>query len=69
LQGKQVLGRTIRTPRFRYTIWGDDGQFGVELYDYERDPEEFTNVARDPAHADVLKQTEKLMAAARQRVR
>ena len=30
LQGQQVLGRTIRTQRYRYTIWGDDGQFGVD---------------------------------------
>ncbi|WP_197441307.1 sulfatase [Thalassoglobus neptunius] len=45
LKGKDILGRTIRTDRYRYTEWGDEAEYGVELYDYELDPEEFTNLA------------------------
>ncbi len=40
----RIMGYTIRTPRHRYTEW-NGGRFGAELYDYEQDPEEFTNLA------------------------
>jgi iduronate 2-sulfatase len=48
------LGRSIRTDRYRFTEW-DQGDFGVELYDYERDPDEFTNLAPDPEKAELVK--------------
>ena len=46
LKGPKPLGRTIRTDRYRYTEWGKDGEFGVELYDYQSDPGEYTNLAK-----------------------
>lgn len=39
-----ILGYSIRTPRYRYTEW-NGGRHGIELYDYEKDPEELTNLA------------------------
>jgi uncharacterized sulfatase len=42
------LGRSVRTARFRYTEWPDGSE---ELYDHEKDPGEYTNLALDPAHA------------------
>ncbi len=42
-----VMGRTLRTERWRYTEW-DEGRNGVELYDHAADPNEFHNLARDP---------------------
>lgn len=47
------MGRTVRTPRWRYTEW-DDAKAGVELYDHDADPREYTNLANDPKHADTI---------------
>jgi len=48
-----VMGRSVRTERWRYTEW-DDGRAGVELYDHENDPHEMTNLARDPKYGKVV---------------
>jgi iduronate 2-sulfatase len=40
----QILGRSIRTDKFRYTEW-DDGKKGAELYDHTSDSDEFVNLA------------------------
>ena len=42
----QIFGRSVRTERFRYTEW-DEGRAGVELYDHSKDPDEFTNLAKE----------------------
>jgi iduronate 2-sulfatase len=62
----RVVGYSIRTPRFRYTIWGD-GKYGHELYDYETDPDEYTNLADKPEYSDTLRHLQKLMTNARRR--
>jgi iduronate 2-sulfatase len=42
----EIFGRSVRTERFRYTEW-DEGRAGTELYDHQKDPGEFTNLAKD----------------------
>lgn len=49
------MGRSVRTERWRYTEW-DDGKAGVELYDHDNDPNEYKNLAHDPAYSDRVKE-------------
>ena len=40
-------GYSIRTARYRYTEWGEDGALGAELYDHQSDSGEMKNLADD----------------------
>ncbi len=62
--GGRFAGYSLRTPRYRYTEWGDGGQHGRELYDHEADPKELTNLASLPAHAATLADLSKQLRAA-----
>jgi uncharacterized sulfatase len=55
-----VMGRSVRTERWRYTEW-DEGKQGSELYDHENDPQEYTNLAKGSAHADILVDMKQLL--------
>lgn len=57
---KKTLGRSIRTERWRYSEWGE-GEYGVELYDYQTDPNEFNNLANNPEFASVKKELSALL--------
>jgi iduronate 2-sulfatase len=57
-------GESIRTVRWCYNVWGKEGE---ELYDLERDPQEFTNLAKDSKHDAQLNQMRGLMEKTRQR--
>lgn len=60
VQRRNVEGRSVRTDRFRYTEWmGANG--GAELYDEQNDPEEITNLAKDPKFADTVADMKKLL--------
>ncbi len=61
----KVMGYSIRTDRYRYTEWHEDSYksfkpynneniMGLELYDYEKDPFESRNFAKDPAYAKIV---------------
>lgn len=52
----RVMGRSIRTDRWRYTEWrtARNESMGVELYDEHADPQENVNVAGEAAHQAVV---------------
>lgn len=51
-----IMGRSIRTDRWRYTEWHDPKQnlVGVELYDEVNDPQENVNIAHSASHGETL---------------
>jgi arylsulfatase A-like enzyme len=65
LGARGFQGWSLRTEKYRYTEWGDDGELGKELYDRNADPGEMTNVA-DQASMKELQA--KLSARLRSRV-
>ena len=56
-----ATGYSIRTPRYRYTHWGEDGVDGAELYDHESDPEELVNLADKPEFAELAEQLSQVL--------
>jgi uncharacterized sulfatase len=54
------MGYSVRNERYRYTEW-DEGRKGVELYDYNVDPNELKNFAHDPKYTKVVDQMKKLL--------
>ena len=49
-----AVGYSIRTNRWRYTEWGEDGKLGAELYDHWNDPKEYVNRALAPSSQRVV---------------
>ena len=54
LKRGDINGVSIRTEQYRYTEWGNSGDRGHELYDYDADPNETVNVVDLPENADLV---------------
>jgi len=55
-----LMGYTVRTDRYRYTVWVDRRAptaepFASELYDHASDPNETVNVVRQPRYSDQVR--------------
>jgi arylsulfatase A-like enzyme len=70
-RGNAIMGYSIRTNRFRYTVWMSKGfrtwmpydeklVIASELYDYEKDPLETENVLDKPEYQNDRKKMEQL---------
>jgi uncharacterized sulfatase len=57
-----VIGRSLRTQRYRYTEW-DHGKLGKEMFDHQTDPGEMHDLASDPKHAQTAAKLKSLLAA------
>jgi len=58
------MGYSLRTERYRYTRWvsSNGSTYARELYDYQVDPLETTNVYFDPAHELIIQHLDSLMS-------
>ena len=59
---QDITGRSIRTNRYRYIRWEGQGG-GEELYDHDKDPREFTNLAKDLKSSKVLAEHRRILDA------
>ncbi|QDU74131.1 Arylsulfatase [Bremerella volcania] len=56
-------GFLLRTDRWAFIQYKEDGTGGVELFDMENDPQQYTNLASDPKYEDVVKEFQQKLAA------
>ena len=55
------MGRMVKNNSWRYIEW-DHGENGAELYDQEKDPHEYTNLAQIKEYASVVDEMKVLLA-------
>ena len=55
---KTLMGYSMRTDRYRFTVWVDRKDHSkidaIELYDHQTDPQENTNIAKAAANKDLV---------------
>jgi iduronate 2-sulfatase len=61
-RGSDYDGYSIRTARWRYTLW-DNGRRGEQLFDMVTDPREAKNLAADSKHASLVEDLKRRVRA------
>jgi sialidase-1 len=62
---REVSGRAMRTERWRYVEWGEQGASGKELYDHRVDPVEMRNLSQDADYAKTVAELGRLIVEKR----
>lgn len=62
-------GFLLRENDWAYIQYGEDAANGIELYDMNLDPKQYNNVAKNPAHAQLINQFKAKMKAKMAQVR
>lgn len=62
-------GFLLREQDWAYIAYGKNGQGDEELFDMKQDPKQFTNLAKDPKHAQIIARFQKQMATKLREVR
>jgi iduronate 2-sulfatase len=62
-------GFLLREQDWAYIAYGKNGQGDEELFDMKQDPKQFTNLANDPKHAQIIARFQKQMATKLREVR
>lgn len=59
----KIMGRTVRTDRYRYTEWAVEGKepAAIELYDHRRDSNETKNIATDPKNKKIIAELKEVL--------
>ncbi|MGQ9731081.1 MAG: sulfatase [Candidatus Zipacnadales bacterium] len=64
-RGRNRMGYSMRTDRYRYTEWLEGGEtvLARELYDHEVDPGENVNIAEEPTNRELVEQLSRQLRA------
>ena len=62
-------GFLLREQDWAYIAYGKNGQGDEQLFDMKQDPKQFTNLAKDPKHAQIIARFQKQMATKLREVR
>ena len=62
-------GFLLREQDWAYIAYGKNGRGDEELFDMKQDPKQFTNLAKDPKHAQIITRFQKQMASKLKEVR
>lgn len=57
---RDYIGKSVRFRQWRYTEW-NEGKDGIELYNYDTDPDEFVNLANNPDYAQIAAYLKELL--------
>ena len=56
-------GFLLREDKWAYIQYREDATGGIELFDTEKDPQQYTNLATSPEHAAVVSRFQEKLAA------